>query len=344
MKARIWLTGFEPFGEHVENPSKILVERILGTSQTHEIKEILPYGLESESVELSFSGRILTVDEAGSSSSLNDLSDVDAVIHVGLNENAEKIRFEMCAINELNFRIADNSGRETKEDFIDENGLPLLHTTVHRPSISHVFSNNEFIEISEDCGRFVCNETYYRTLNFIEKNGLQSRGRALPALFVHIPPFESIPENQQLELLSELCARVVQKPVVQVVGGVLINSNQQILACKRASSQVMSGHWEFPGGKVEADESPSDALKRELNEELGLIVEVGNMIETVVHDYGSMIVEISFFTCQIDDQKLTPTVHDECRWVTESESNSLNWLPADIEFVERLAEKGFEGL
>ena len=144
MKARIWLTGFEPFGEHVENPSKILVERILGTSQTHEIKEIPPYGLESESVELSFSGRILTVDEAGSSSSLNDLSDVDAVIHVGLNENAEKIRFEMCAINELNFRIADNSGRETKEDFIDENGLPLLHTTVHRPSISHVFSNNEF--------------------------------------------------------------------------------------------------------------------------------------------------------------------------------------------------------
>ena len=344
MKARIWLTGFEPFGEHVENPSKILVERILGTRQTNEIKEILPYGLESESVELSYSGRILTVDEAGSVASLNHLSDVDAVIHVGLNENAQKIRLEMCAVNELNFRIADNSGRETKEGFIDENGLPLLHTTAHRPSISHAFSDNEFVEISEDCGRFVCNETYYRTLNFIEKSGLQSRGRALPALFVHIPPFESISEDQQLELFSELCARIVQKPIVQVVGGVLINSSQQILACKRASDQVMSGHWEFPGGKVEADETPIDALKRELNEELGLVVEVGNMIETVVHDYGSMIVEISFFTCQIGGQKLTPTVHDECRWVTESESNSLNWLPADIEFVQRLVQKGFEEL
>ncbi len=338
------MTGFEPFGEHVDNPSKILVERILGTSQTNEIKEILPYGLESESVELSYSGRILTVDEAGSGESLDHLSDVDAVIHVGLNENAQKIRLEMCAINELNFRIADNSGRETKEGFIDENGLPLLHTTAHRPSISHAFSDNEFVEISEDCGRFVCNETYYRTLNFIEKNGLQSRGRALPALFVHIPPFESIPEEQQLEIFSELCARVVQKPIVQVVGGILVNSSQQILACKRASDQVMSGHWEFPGGKVEANETPIDALKRELNEELGLVVEVGNMIETVVHDYGSMIVEISFFTCQIEDQKFIPTVHDECRWVTESESNSLNWLPADIEFVQRLAQKGFEEL
>ena len=344
MKARIWLTGFEPFGEHVENPSKILVERILGTRQTNEIKEIPPYGLESESVELSYSGCILTVDEAGSGESLNHLSDVDAVIHVGLNEKAQKIRLEMCAINELNFRIADNSGRETKEGFIDENGLPLLHTTAHRPSISHAFSNNEFVEISEDCGRFVCNETYYRTLNFIEKSGLQSRGRALPALFVHIPPFESISEDQQLELFSELCARIVQKPIVQVVGGVLINSSQQILACRRASDQVMSGHWEFPGGKVEANETPIDALKRELNEELGLVVEVGNMIETVVHDYGSMIVKISFFTCQIGGQKLTPTVHDECRWVTASESNSLNWLPADIEFVQRLAQKGFEEL
>ena len=338
------MTGFEPFGEHVDNPSKILVERILGTSQTNEIKEIPPYGLESESVELSYSGRILTVDEAGSGESLDYLSDVDAVIHVGLNENAQKIRLEMCAINELNFRIADNSGRETKEGFIDENGLPLLHTTAHRPSISNAFSNNEFVEISEDCGRFVCNETYYRTLNFIEKSGLQSRGRALPALFVHIPPFESIPEDQQLEIFSELCARIVQKPIVQVVGGVLINSSQQILACKRASDQVMSGHWEFPGGKVEANETPIDALKRELNEELGLVVEVGNMIETVVHDYGLMIVEISFFTCKIEGQKLTPTVHDECRWVTESESNSLNWLPADIDFVQRLVQKGFEEL
>ena len=344
MKARIWLTGFEPFGEHVENPSKILVESILGTSQIHEINEILPYGLESESVELSYSGRILTVDQAGSGASLSDLSDVDAVIHVGLNENAQKIRFEMCAINELNFRIADNSGRETKEGFIDENGLPLLHTTAHRPSISHAFSNNELIEISEDCGRFVCNETYYRTLNFIEKSGLQSRGRALPALFVHIPPFESVPESQQLEILSELCARIVQKPIVQVVGGVLINSLKQILACKRASDQVMSGHWEFPGGKIEANETPIGALKRELNEELGIFVEVQNMIETVVHDYGSMIVEISFFACHIDGQKLTPTVHDEYRWITESESNSLNWLPADIDFVDRLAEKGFNEL
>jgi len=344
MKARIWLTGFEPFGEHAENPSKILVERLLSSTQTHDVEDMRPYGLESESIELTYSGQILSVDEEGSGATLEHLSGVDAVVHVGLNENAKKIRLEMCAINELNFRIADNSGRETKDCTIDENGLPLLHTTAHRPSLSHAFSKNEYVEMSEDCGRFVCNETYYRTLNSIEKNGLQSRGRALPAIFVHIPPFEFISENQQLEILCELCARIVQKPIVQVVGGVLTNLQQQILACKRAPDQVMAGHWEFPGGKVEADETPTDALKRELNEELGVTVEVGNLVETVVHDYGSMIVEISFFTCQKGVQKLVPKVHDECRWITESESNLLNWLPADIEFVERLVENGFDNL
>ena len=171
MQARIWITGVEPFGQHLENPSKILVEQLLETTQNHNLEEISPYGFESDSIELTYLGKILTVDENGSRTSLEHLENIDAVVHVGLNENAQKIRFEMCAINELNFRIPDNSGREITEGFVDETGLPLLHSTAHRPSITNWFSGNDAVEISEDCGQFVCNETYYRTLNEIERNG-----------------------------------------------------------------------------------------------------------------------------------------------------------------------------
>jgi len=344
MKAQIWLTGFEPFGEHSDNPSKTLVERILGTTQIRYPLEMPPYGLESESIELTYSGQILTVDEVGSRASTDHLSNVDAIIHVGLNEKAEKIRFEMCAINTLNFRIADNNGRQILDGFVDESGLALLHTTAHRPSIVHAFSDNESVEISENCGQFICNETYYRTLSSIEKTGVQSKGRALPAIFVHIPPFEFISEEDQLEILYELSSRIVQKPIVQVVGGVLINSKHQILACQRATDQVMAGYWEFPGGKVEGDESQLEALKRELDEELGVNLENGTLIDTIEHDYGAMIVRIAFFACPLKEQRLTPTVHDECRWITAAEANLLNWLPADIGFVERLVSNGFETL
>ena len=139
MKARIWITGFEPFGEHIENPSKILVQNLLGTTQIHPLKHNPPFGLESESIELTYTGEILSVDESGSRRSIDKFTDVDAVVHVGLNESAEKIRFEMCAINELNFRIPDNSGRQITEELVDKSGFSLLHTTVHRPSIVHAF-------------------------------------------------------------------------------------------------------------------------------------------------------------------------------------------------------------
>ena len=344
MKARIWLTGFEPFGHHTENPSKILVERILDSTQFRQLQEVLPYGLESETIELAFSGEILSVDEEGSRFSTEHFEDFDAVIHVGLNEKAEKVRLEMCAINESDFRIPDNSGRQLAETFVDESGLALLHSTAHRPSIEHAFTDNDAVEISEDCGRFVCNETYYRTLHSIENRGLQSRGRALPAIFVHIPPFEFVSEEKQLDILYELSARIVQKPIVQVVGGVLINPDHQILACRRAPDQVMAGYWEFPGGKVDAGETNFQALKRELNEELGLHVDSASHVDTIVHDYGSMIVNIAFFSCQIAPSEMTPIVHDEFLWVSEDEAASLNWLPADVEFVNRLIDTGFSSI
>lgn len=344
MKTQIWLTGFEPFGSHEENPSQVLVEQLLETKHVQEIVSTPPYGLESEQVEVQFNGRILSVDEEGSRHSLQEIGDFDAVIHVGLNENAEKIRLEMCAINECDFRIPDNQGRMIQESFVDDSGLALLHTTIHRPSIVAAFQGNDLVEISEDCGRFVCNETYYRTLHHIQSNDLQSRGRPIPAIFVHIPKFDFVNLNRQLEVILELSARISQKPVVQVVGGVLVNEHGEILACKRAANQVMGGHWEFPGGKIEAGETANMALERELFEELGIQAQVGSLIDKIVHDYPSMIVRIEFFQCSSDAKVYSQNAHDDFQWVNENTAANLNWLPADVEFVQGLIERGFSSI
>ena len=344
MKTRIWLTGFEPFGSHLQNPSQILVERLLGTHHEVQLEVIPPYGFESESIELEFGGQILTVDIHGSQASLSEIGDFDAVIHVGLNEKVKKINLEMCAINESDFRIPDNLGRMVEQSSIEDSGLVLLHTTVHRPSIAAAFENNGLVEISEDCGRFVCNETYYRTLHRIETQGLQARGRAIPAIFVHIPDFSFIPLEQQLQVILELSARISQKPVIQVVGGVIVNEENQILACRRAFDQVMGGHWEFPGGKVDAGETKIAALERELLEELGIQSEVESLIDRVVHDYPSMIVSIEFYKCTTDAQVYSQNVHDDFEWVNEESAAILDWLPADIDFVQQLMERGFSSI
>lgn len=344
MKTRIWITGFEAFGSHKVNPSQILVEHLLDTHHEQHLSLAPPYGLESNVVEMEFRGQILTVDEDGSRSSLQQIADFDAVIHVGLNENAEKIRLEMCAINESDFRIPDNQGRMIQESFVEDSGLALLHTTAHRPSIAVAFENNDAVELSEDCGRFVCNETYYRSLHEIETKGLQRRGRSIPAIFVHIPDFSVVSMDEQLNVLLELSARISQKPVVQVVGGVLFNDKEEILACKRGANQVMGGHWEFPGGKIDVGETTTAALQRELLEELGIEAQVGSLIDKVVHDYPSMIVNIEFYKCATDAKVFSQVVHDDFQWVDEKSALSLNWLPADIDFVQQLVERGFSSI
>ena len=131
---------------------------------------------------------------------------------------------------------------------------------------------------------------------------------------------------------------------VQVVGGVLVNEKAEILACKRGANQVMGGHWEFPGGKIDSGETTTAALERELLEELGIEAQVGSFIDKVVHDYSSMIVNIEFYKCVSDAKVFSQVVHDDFQWVDEKSASSLNWLPADIDFVQQLIMRGFSSI
>lgn len=98
----------------------------------------------------------------------------------------------------------------------------------------------------------------------------------------------------------------------------------------------LPGRWEFPGGKIEAGEAPERALERELREELECEVEVGQQIETTLHEYDFGVVSLTTFYCSLVGEEPRLTEHSEIRWVPVAELDTLEWAPADIPAVARV--------
>lgn len=122
---------------------------------------------------------------------------------------------------------------------------------------------------------------------------------------------------------------------INVVGAVIVRDGR-IFAAKRGPGRSMAGFWEFPGGKIEPGETPEQALARELNEELGIVTSVGEYITTSTHAAGSTVISLSTYFCTLQSGEPVTTEHEEIRWVSPDELESLTWAPADIETVEML--------
>ena len=118
----------------------------------------------------------------------------------------------------------------------------------------------------------------------------------------------------------------------------LIRKDSKILACQRTRHQPMPLKWEFPGGKIEDGEQPRDALRRELDEELGIDAKVGDEVARIQHDYkngGS--VELRFFLVQEFRGQLENRIFRDVRWASRSELRKYDFLEADLELVKDLA-------
>jgi 8-oxo-dGTP diphosphatase len=96
------------------------------------------------------------------------------------------------------------------------------------------------------------------------------------------------------------------------------------------------GLWEFPGGKVEPGETPADALRREMAEELGCTVDVGAHVATCEHENGSGIVILETYRCTLVTGEPRASEHDEIRWLAPEQLADLPWSPADLPTVRRL--------
>jgi 8-oxo-dGTP diphosphatase len=125
--------------------------------------------------------------------------------------------------------------------------------------------------------------------------------------------------------------------MLEVVCGIIKNSSGQFLACRRGLERHLGGLWEFPGGKIDEGETAELAIERELMEELGVTVRVGEPLSAVVEwTDGAVSIRLRGFFCEIVQGEPHAHEHEEIRWCDISELPHLDWAEADIPLVDEL--------
>jgi len=125
--------------------------------------------------------------------------------------------------------------------------------------------------------------------------------------------------------------------VAAVIKAVDENGEPIIFATQRGYGEF-KGSWEFPGGKIEAGETPQEALKREIMEELDTEISVGEFIDTVEYDYPDFHLSMDCFWCKIIKGNLVLKEHEAARWLTKEQFGEVEWLPADQGLLKMVAQ------
>ena len=128
---------------------------------------------------------------------------------------------------------------------------------------------------------------------------------------------------------------------VKVVAAVICDSfenTSKIFATARGYGDF-KGQWEFPGGKVEAGETPQQALKREIQEELDVKIEIGELIDTIEYDYPTFHLSMDCFWCIVIDGEIILKEAEAAKWLNKDELYNVDWLPADVELIKKIENK-----
>lgn len=123
---------------------------------------------------------------------------------------------------------------------------------------------------------------------------------------------------------------------IKVVAAIIKNEDK-ILATKRGYGEFIN-MWEFPGGKIESGETKEQALVREIKEELNIEISVDKFAIDIEYQYPNFYLFMSCFMCSIKEGSIEFLEHNDGKWITKEELNTLNWLPADIDAVNYLKE------
>lgn len=119
------------------------------------------------------------------------------------------------------------------------------------------------------------------------------------------------------------------------VVGAIITKDDKVFAARRNPERSAGGLWEFPGGKIEPDEDPEAALRRELNEELGIVVSVGKLASRHTTSVGTALIDLACYWTQLSGTAPdSSTDHDDMDWFTPQQLHSLQWSPADVPIVQ----------
>jgi 8-oxo-dGTP diphosphatase len=124
--------------------------------------------------------------------------------------------------------------------------------------------------------------------------------------------------------------------IIEVVAAVIFDDQGRVFATQRGYGE-WKDWWEFPGGKIEPGETPRQALRREIHEELDAEIEVGELLRTIDYDYPQFHLTMHCFRCKLSDTHVTLLEHEAAKWLASNELQSVRWLPADEDLITELA-------
>ena len=127
------------------------------------------------------------------------------------------------------------------------------------------------------------------------------------------------------------------KKIIEVVGAAIIKEDK-VLVMQRSNQMTLPGMWEFPGGKVEADETEQEALIREIKEELNVTINILDYINEASYDYDFGTVQLKVYTAEIISGQITLEEHSDGKWVTADELKNIDWAPVDIPAAKALVK------
>ena len=146
---------------------------------------------------------------------------------------------------------------------------------------------------------------------------------------------KKIREREMMKAL--IMASLEPKKTVPVVAAIIVRDGR-IFATQRGYGDFKDG-WEFPGGKIEAGETPQEALVREIREELGVEIRVGELVATAEYDYPKFHLSMPCFFAEICEGEPELLEHEAARWLAPGQLESVDWLPADRGVVEELKKR-----
>jgi 8-oxo-dGTP diphosphatase len=129
------------------------------------------------------------------------------------------------------------------------------------------------------------------------------------------------------------------KKTLAVVAAIIENDNKEILCALRSPRMSIPNHWEFPGGKIQEGESPSQAIEREIKEELNCTIQAEEPFFKSHHDYGHFAIDLIAIHCKLVSGFPTAHEHSKLIWLKRENLESLNWAPADVATMEQLAKE-----
>lgn len=130
--------------------------------------------------------------------------------------------------------------------------------------------------------------------------------------------------------------------VVAAVIRAVNNKNKPVIFATQRGYGEFKGGWEFPGGKIESGETPQQALKREIMEELDTEIAVGELIDTIEYDYPNFHLSMDCFWCEVIHGELILNEAEDAKWLTMEHLTDVKWLPADVTLIEKIGEALYE--